>query len=105
MHTIKWLIIFIRPIDGTKIGTTTLEQSEPGSNDNKKLLHTLQIIKTVGSPSDSLVSDPRRCCGESVTILNYLFGFVLQSQAASIIKQSRVFNGENKNILGLNNVF
>ena len=49
---IKWLQIYIRPIDGT----TSLGQNEDRSNDNEEVLHIPLMnvrSKTLASPSDS----------------------------------------------------
>ena len=47
---------FIWSIDETLRGTTTLDQSGPGSNGNEGLLHIPQSSKTEASPSDAV------CC-------------------------------------------
>ena len=44
------------PIDETLTVTTTLGQSGPGSNDNKRVLHIISNSKTEASPSDGLAS-------------------------------------------------
>ena len=47
------------PIDRILSGATTLGQSGPGSNGNKRVLHVLQSSSiTRASPSDCLVSSP-----------------------------------------------
>ena len=42
----------------TLTGSTTLRQSEPGSNGNEGILHILQSSRTGVSPLDGLVSYP-----------------------------------------------
>ena len=41
---------FIWPIDQTLTGTTTPDQSEPGSNDNEEVLYSLHISMAWASP-------------------------------------------------------
>ena len=53
-----WLNNFIRPIVGTLTGTTTLGQSETGSNGNEEVLHISQSSRTGASTSDVLISYP-----------------------------------------------
>ena len=50
----------------TLTGTTTLGQSEPGSNGNEGVLHITQISRTRASPSDYLVSYPWHLFGVGV---------------------------------------
>ena len=54
MHT----VCSIRPIDRALSGTTTPDQSGPGSNDNEGVLHIPQISKAGVSQSACLVSYP-----------------------------------------------
>ena len=50
---------FIWPIDRTLLAVTTLSQSKPGSNGNKKVLLIPQSSSITGAlPSDGLVSYP-----------------------------------------------
>ena len=56
MYIVKWLNSSIWSVDGTLTGTTTLGQSRPGSNGNKRVLHTPQSSWTGASTSDCLVS-------------------------------------------------
>ena len=62
----KWLNISIWPINGALTGTTTLDLSGPGSNDNVEVLHIPQSSRTGGAPSDVLVSYPRHAMGEGI---------------------------------------
>ena len=48
----------IRPLDKTLSGTTTYDQSGPGSDDNEGVLIIPQISRTKVSPSDGLMSYP-----------------------------------------------
>ena len=52
----KWLNGSICSTHGTPKGTTTLSQSEPGSNENEEVLHIPQSSRTRASSSDGLVS-------------------------------------------------
>ena len=52
LHTVKWLNSSISIITGT----TTLDQREPGRNDNEEVLHIPPTFRTEASPSDGLVS-------------------------------------------------
>ena len=56
LHTVKWLNCFIWPIHGILTGTITPGQSGPGSNVNKKVLHSPLCSRTQASPSDILES-------------------------------------------------
>ena len=49
---------YVWSIDGILTSTTTLSQSESGSNDNEGVLHIPQSSKIEASPSDDLVSYP-----------------------------------------------
>ena len=63
---------------GTLASTTTLGQSGPGSNDNKKVLHTPQNCKTGASPSDGLVLYPRTLIerrGQLLRVSTRIFNF------------------------------
>ena len=48
----------ILPIDRNLSGTTTPDQSGPGSNGNEKVLYISQSFNTGASPSDCFVSYP-----------------------------------------------
>ena len=58
LHTAKWSISSIWPIDGTLSSTTTPSQSEPESNGNEGVISFLQSYKTEASRLDGLVSYP-----------------------------------------------
>ena len=54
---IKYEYHLVRPIwsiDGILYSSTTLDQSGPGSNENKGVLHTPQIIGIVAALSDEI---------------------------------------------------
>ena len=51
----EWFLnISIWPINEILTSTTTPDQSGPGSNGNKRVLHTPQSPKTGASPSDAI---------------------------------------------------
>ena len=59
----KWLNIFTWPTDGILTGTTTLDQSWPGSNSNEGVFHIPQNSRTGALSSDGLVSYPEHLRG------------------------------------------
>ena len=58
LHTVQISNSSISPIDRTLSCATTSDQSEPGSNDNERVVHNPQSSMTYASLSDSLVSYP-----------------------------------------------
>ena len=53
---------FFRLTDGTRTGTSTLDQSEPEFNGNEGVLYISQSFSTGASPTSGLVS----CLGHSL---------------------------------------
>ena len=71
----------IWPTDRTLSGATTLDQSEPGSNDNEGIFWISQISSITGtSPSDCLVSYPEHSLGGGLTPLQRSIQCILQPQ-------------------------
>ena len=74
---------FIWPIDRTLSGATTLGQSGPGSNGNKRVLHILQSSSvTEASLLNCLVSYPEHSLEESAEM--QLMYFVAPATWASV---------------------